>query len=416
MLLGIMLVVVAGIAVWAGIIHRLMARARAPGGGAPRVTGPKGVVRKGVPRTPRRGDAKPAAPARAVALTGAPPGPPRPIPAVTPPTGFPMMPGTARNWLDVSPLIPAPLGTRPGRPAAAKKAADSTADLMAYRIAKQIRSRQGFLEALAKPSLDPSAMTEVAMADPVLASEILKVVNSPFFGLRQPVASVFRAVLLLGHLEVRNIVWRVSCADSGVTVETGAGQEFLDSLWSHAFDASRVAYALSRSCGVGSPDSIATAALLHDIGKLLSLHASGPDALALWSSFRFSGHETLREETRLFGLSHDLRGGQAAEVWGLPEETRAAIAHHHAPSYILPGELAEHQVPIALVHLADLLCHLVRPAAAAMEASAPSDAPAAPIYLPRDGWLALVGLRDIREISRLDQVARALRPPGSRAA
>lgn len=246
------------------------------------------------------------------------------------------------------------------------------------------------------------------MGDPALAGEILRAVNSPYYGFQTKIASIFRAVLLLGHIEVRNIVWRTCLHGPPGSPGDERLQLCQESLWRHAFETSRLAYAIARCCGVRNPDSLATAALLHDVGKIIHLGIGAEGAADLYQDSGFSSDLVLATEARSFGIDHAGRGGQAASVWGLPEATTAAIRHHHAPSYLDPSQIPSHQQPVAIVHLADLLTHLASPGTGA--------SPPPPVYQPREGWCELLGLRGIEELARLEPVARGIRARGGAAA
>jgi putative nucleotidyltransferase with HDIG domain len=262
--------------------------------------------------------------------------------------------------------------------------------------------RTAILKAMSNLSQEPREVTKLVVADPTLAGQVLKTVNSAFYGLHYPVASVFRAVLLLGHVEVRNIIWR-SCFSEGVGRDQGPTHDALDALWQHSFATSRVAYALAKSVGVAAPDDVSTAALLHDIGKVFCLKTKPFVGMALYGQVGFSNLGKLERELAELGLSHASLGSEIARVWGLPEESRAAIGLHHVPSYIDPHEVSGDFRAIGVVYLADVLCH-----AAARPAAQEGDSP---IYLPRQAWLKLLGVQDGMEQLCTESVIQALTRP-----
>ncbi len=254
----------------------------------------------------------------------------------------------------------------------------------AQEAAETLSGRQSILEGLHGQESDPRRLSELVARDPVLTAQVLKAVNSPYYGLLKPVGSVFRAILLMGHVEVRNLIWRVCFND----VTGGMDEEVrkrLDDLWDHSFAVSRVAYAIGKELSLSRPDEIATAGLLHDVGKLIALSAWPEDAQLVYPGTMFSRHDVLREELERFKLGHAQIGARMITAWDLPTGISDAIEYHHYPSYIGPDEVTGESKPIGVVHLADLLCHMAR------QEGSPSGWE---LYRPRDGWLEELGLPD----------------------
>jgi putative nucleotidyltransferase with HDIG domain len=253
---------------------------------------------------------------------------------------------------------------------------------LARSVSTQIHTQKAILDRLSKPTLDPKELSEMVESDPSLAGKILKTINSSYYGLMEPVGSVFRAVLLLGHVEVRNTVWR-SCISGSLKPVSGPANEIHDSIWRHSFIVSRAAHELAKQLNIPNPDVVSTAALLHDIGRVIFLSVSPEQALALYQPVRFSDQQLLVEEERVIGLPHMSLGSEIARMWGLPGTTRAMIQHHHAPSYIDPDGVTGNPKAIAVVHIADLLSHL---------AASDGEHAEHQMYLPRKKWLNLLGV------------------------
>jgi len=168
-------------------------------------------------------------------------------------------------------------------------------------LEKAFRSERIHLEDLAR----------IIEKDPALTAEILRVVNSPYYGFPRKISSVAHAVVLLGMVNIRLIV---------LTVSFFRSHPRLSPLWAHSQWVSYlVKDFLRRLLKVGSrgspvllaidPTILATAGILHDVGKIP----------------RFICPETELPE------DHGEVGFLIAHCFDFPEELSAAIAYHHRP-------------------------------------------------------------------------------------
>jgi putative nucleotidyltransferase with HDIG domain len=283
-------------------------------------------------------------------------------------------------------------------------ATEAAAEILksAEGMSQLVGRRAVILKAMSGLSQEPRETTRLVVADPALAGQVLKTVNSAFYGLRYPVASVFRAVLLLGHLEVRNIIWR-SCFSDPQASAKGPTSAAMDALWQHSFATSRVAYALAKSLGLAAPDDVSTAALLHDIGKVFCLRAKPFLGMALYGDVVFTSLERRKRELAELEASHASLGCEIVKIWGLPPESRTAIGLHHMPSYVDPSDIDGDPRGVAVVYAADILCHAA--------ARAGAENAAYPIYLPRQAWLKLLGVEERIEELCAEGVTQALARP-----
>ena len=289
-----------------------------------------------------------------------------------------------------------PDGGRPSPQASAKVEAH------AKKIALRLRARAHILEGLSRAAPDPFELSRQISDDHPLAAQVLKMVNSPYYGLMRPAESVFQAVQLLGLLEIRNIVWRTSIDETLADSHRSAG-ELLADLWRHSFTMSRVAHAMARSVGLPRAGEMARAALLHDVGKFISLAVWPGWTQTFYVPQRFSTRDRLGLERDYMGTDHARLGADVARSWGLPTELCTTIEQHHAPIYYAPGRVTGNRRAIAIVYLADLLCHIAEPYLAGREML--------PAHLPVPGWMSVLGLRDSLEAICTQEVVQALLPP-----
>ncbi len=282
-------------------------------------------------------------------------------------------------------LIPAPPRVEFEPTTSAPRGAISRIIDQAERVTDNLRERQAILSELNRAREDPHVLTELVSSDPALTTQILKTVNSPFYGLIKPVGSVFRALLLLGHVEVRNIIWRSTIRDTGTPL-TGAAAALLHQLWTHASTTSRIAYAIAKDLNLPKPDEISTAALLHDVGRLICLQ-TWPDQINSYGlDVRFSGQELLQKEQEVLGMTHSELGAEITRVWAFPDQICMSIGSHHAPSYMPPDDVKGDPRIVAVIHLADVISHVATVQLQPITLF--------PVYRPADGWLELLGVKN----------------------
>lgn len=182
------------------------------------------------------------------------------------------------------------------------------------------------LQACSSPDVNTRALAEIASRDPVLTAELLRMANSPFFGVSREVTTVARAVMILGHRALRNLVLCISM-QKAVRTEHITGFD-VSAYWE---DSLRRAVA-GRQLGEiqrMAPDECLTMGLLQDFGLLVLLHLN-PSRGSQWPELRQADPDARHDmERELFGVTHDEVGALLAQTWSLPDELGVPLATHH---------------------------------------------------------------------------------------
>lgn len=121
-------------------------------------------------------------------------------------------------------------------------------------------------------------------------------------------------------------------------------------LWAHSVAAALAAQVLAtRRPGVVSPEAF-TAALMHDVGKLVLARFLDAERVEALRSAGRAGTPLRQAELELLGIEHAEISAAVLEHWKLPERLRVAVRHHHTPS--------DSDEPLAsAVHVADIVGH-----------------------------------------------------------
>ncbi len=97
----------------------------------------------------------------------------------------------------------------------------------------------------------------------------------------------------------------------------------------HAVATQRAADRLARELGYEARDRLMVTSLLHDIGKLVLVHAYPGYPRQVHGDAR-TPEERIQRERRELGVDHALVGGVLARRWGLPKSIASVIERHHA--------------------------------------------------------------------------------------
>jgi HD-like signal output (HDOD) protein len=202
------------------------------------------------------------------------------------------------------------------------------------------------LEMSADPSQGPAEFALPIEADPGLTVQVLRFVNSSFFGFRDQISSVKRAITMVGMRTVKNFVlWS---AVFSMIPNPRCGLFDLKGLWQDSLRRALFARTLSRLLGLSEAEETFAAALLQDMAVPL-LAKEVPDAYAKLFDARQRSHNRVRLsqlETYAFGWHHATAAGIAARQWHLPEtlsalvEDHLSVEQHLARGEAEPGKLA----------------------------------------------------------------------------
>ncbi len=196
---------------------------------------------------------------------------------------------------------------------------------------------------------DPATAEVVAAveADVALAVAVLRVANQVEGRTRGRIESAVGAIDVLSPRTVYSIASRARTFD--FFERTALWQGVPERFRLHAVATQRAADRLAREISYDARDRLMVTALLHDIGKLVLVHAYPGYPRQIHSDAR-TPEERLQRERRELGVDHALVGGVLARRWGLPKSIASVIERHHADD--AEGEAS-------LVRLADMLAHYV---------------------------------------------------------
>jgi putative nucleotidyltransferase with HDIG domain len=185
-------------------------------------------------------------------------------------------------------------------------------------------------------------MARVVSSDQVLSAKVLRLVNSAFYGFSGRVSTVSNALILLGVNVVKSLA--ISSSIFEIMEKNVVG------LWEHSMGVALAANVIVKRLKLPEPEETSTAALLHDIGKVIIKIKLQEDFGHLTKRIEEKGLMMIEGERELLETDHAEIGEWLAQTWLLPEKLIEPIAcHHNVEKSVI------HQTKTAVVHVADVL-------------------------------------------------------------
>ncbi len=200
-----------------------------------------------------------------------------------------------------------------------------------------------------------AAVTEIEKIfrmDPGLTANVLKLSNSAYFGFQSEIGSVHKAIVLLGAKRLMQLVI-TSCVNSVMNKPVPGYDLPPGEMWRHSIAVSVAAEGLIEELNAPKADEIFTAALLHDVGKLVLGEFVKDDIKKIEKIASKDVSFEVAEQIAL-GTDHAEIGAKILESWGLPAEVVGAVRWHHDPD-----AADETSTLIDIVHVANVLCLMI---------------------------------------------------------
>ena len=207
------------------------------------------------------------------------------------------------------------------------------------------------------PDPDLEVIARLISQDPGLSGALMKIVNSPYYGLTNKIASIQRAVTLLGSRTIINLINAQSikgemCDETIVT---------LNRFWDTAQDVAMTSMTLAKRTGSQAVDEAYALGLFHDCGIPLMLKRFPDYMTVLEQAYANAGpaSRVVDTENRHFNTNHAVVGYYTAKSWRLPEHLTHAIANHHNALAIFSDDSSRNSQLknlLAILKMAEHIC------------------------------------------------------------
>jgi putative nucleotidyltransferase with HDIG domain len=181
------------------------------------------------------------------------------------------------------------------------------------------------MQLLAREDVDITEVGRMISAEPVFATRVLQMANSPLFALTAQVKTISHAIVVLGLSRVKAITVTRALGDF---VAPALNVRSLRVCWQNSLAGALLAEKLARASKM-DPDFAYVAGLLRDIGRL-ALLVKYPDSYAnLMAVSGENAYDLMTTERELFDVDHCQAGAWLMERMPFPPELAEVVAHHH---------------------------------------------------------------------------------------
>ena len=208
------------------------------------------------------------------------------------------------------------------------------------------------LNLLYDPDVGFNEIEEILRYDPILTANILKLSNSAYFGFRSEIGSIKHALAAIGLRRFKKMVL-TSCMQVVLNQSVPGYDLNYGKLWQHSIATSVIAEALACELEIVESDEIFTAALIHDIGKLI-LGSFVKDDMNTIQTLSSKDVSFGNAERLALGIDHAEIGAIVLKNWVFPQKIIDAVRWHHEPD-----TPKEESVVVDIVHVADLLSLMI---------------------------------------------------------
>lgn len=170
-------------------------------------------------------------------------------------------------------------------------------------------------------------LERVIASDPALTAKILKFANSSYFGFSGKVETVLKAIAIIGHKELRNLVLATSVTSTFKDIPPELVD--MDTFWNHSITCGVTARLLASS--VDSRERFFIAGLLHGVGRLILFSQYPKESAQVLSCMNQGEDAAIQAERKIFGFTHAQLGAELLKQWKLPANICKMVEYQFNP-------------------------------------------------------------------------------------
>jgi putative nucleotidyltransferase with HDIG domain len=204
------------------------------------------------------------------------------------------------------------------------------------------------IDLLDNPEVELEELADMILTDQVMASRVIKIVNSPLFRPMHEIKSIKRALIYLGFRHIREIALTCSIIDA---FGTRSGVFDIKTFWEHSFGVGVVAKIIAQRVRYPEVEKAYIVGIVHDIGEVFLSYYFMDEFQKIVDMLQGTPKSFVEAEEVILGTTHCEVGLCLAKKWNFPSEYCDVIQNHHTPM-----EANYDPTLTAIINLADLFC------------------------------------------------------------
>jgi putative nucleotidyltransferase with HDIG domain len=200
--------------------------------------------------------------------------------------------------------------------------------------------------------VDSGRVVELISCDTALTASVLRLCNSAFFASATAASDLLEAVVRMGFNRVYELVVAIIGARSMRPAQKGYGIDEGE-LWKHSVATAIAARCMARDHGCDE-STVFTAAILHDIGKIVLAQALEQSYAKLVKEIQVNQASLLESEASVLGVQHAEIGGRLLARWNFPDNLVSVVWNHHSPAAAIGYEQLA-----SFVYLGNMVAHFM---------------------------------------------------------
>ena len=204
---------------------------------------------------------------------------------------------------------------------------------------------------------DTDRLLNIVHMDPLVVASVLKRINSAFYGMRQQFQDIRKAILMIGFIEVCNIVLASGYVGLRKEVNSDLQVKIIDRIMRVSIGSGFFTNLISQHLRLPDKSSAFTAGLLHNVGRFVLLY-NLPDVYEqLYIGEQRDYIPSHEDEIQMMGIDHSSIGALAAQHWNFPDLITSLIESYHKPGQLaIPEHRTTALVLSASSSIAQQLC------------------------------------------------------------
>ncbi len=199
------------------------------------------------------------------------------------------------------------------------------------------------LNIIENPKSNINQLSEIISKDIALTTQILKLVNSAYYGFPSQITTINKAMALLGFNKVKSLILSVAVKPM---MMSNCGK----AVWEHSIRCAVGCKIIGAGLGYEDADEAFIIGLLHDIGKT-AMEIINKEAAKEILRLTNLGADILQAEKMFYGFTHTEMGKELVQKWKLPVIIASTIEHHHSP------QKSEDKLRAGIVYIANKITH-----------------------------------------------------------